>query len=73
MRIATLIIGILGVLLGVLLIAGYFILPELFNGMSYDEATIMLILGIPILILSGLIALLGLILTLTKKKAAPMQ
>lgn len=68
MRIATLIIGILGVLLSSLLIAGYFILPEVFNGMSYDEASVMLFAGIPLLIISGLIALVGIILVLTKPK-----
>ncbi len=59
MRIATLIIGVLGVLLGILIIAGYFILPELTGNISYDEAAIMLVIGIPILLLSGLIAVVG--------------
>lgn len=68
MKIATLIIGILGVLSSILLIAGYFILPELTRNVSYDEATIMLIGGIPLLLISGLIAIVGLILVLKKPK-----
>lgn len=73
MRIATLVIGILGILLSILLIAGYFILPKAMRGVSYQEAQILLILGIPVLIISGLIALTGLILTLTKPKNKQIQ
>lgn len=70
MKIAVLVIGILGILLGFVVTAISVALPELTsNRVNFTEALPGIIIGILILIFSVIIAVVGLILVLRKKKS----
>ncbi|HRH41150.1 MAG TPA: hypothetical protein PKY82_05855 [Pyrinomonadaceae bacterium] len=69
MKIAVLVVGILGVLLGLIVTVISIALPELTsNKVNFNEALPGIIIGIVILFFSAIIALVGLILVLKKKK-----
>jgi uncharacterized membrane protein len=63
-----LILGILGVLLGGAVAIVSLILPQLTRNVSYEEATIGLIAGAVIFILSFVPVIIGVILMILKKK-----
>jgi len=69
MKIAVLVIGILGVLLGLIVTIISFALPSLTsNKVNFNEALPGIIIGIVILFFSAIIAIVGLVLVLKKKK-----
>ncbi len=69
MKIAVLVIGILGVLLGLIVTIISFALPSLTsNKVNFGEALPGIIIGIVVLFFSAIIAIVGLILVLKKKK-----
>jgi hypothetical protein len=69
MRIAVLVIGILGVLLGFIIAGVSLALPELTsNKVDFDEAMIGVVIGGLVLVVSFLIAAVGLILVIMNRK-----
>lgn len=69
MKIAVLVIGILGVLLGLIVTIVSLALPSLTsNKVNFGEALPGIIIGIVILFFSAIIAIVGLVLVLKKKK-----
>lgn len=69
MKIAILVIGILGVLLGLIVSGVSLALPELTsNKVNFDEAMIGVVIGVLILVVSLLIALVGLVLVIMNRK-----
>ncbi|MEP6925922.1 MAG: hypothetical protein ABI954_15750 [Pyrinomonadaceae bacterium] len=69
MRIASLILGILGVLLGGAVLVVSLMLPSLTNNrVNLKEAMPGIGLGLIVLVVSFIIAIIGLILVFTKKK-----
>jgi hypothetical protein len=69
MKIAVLVLGILGVLLGLIVTGISLALPEITNNrINFGEAMPGIIIGALILIVSFLIAVVGLVLVLMKKK-----
>lgn len=72
MRIATLILGILGVLLGGAVLVFSLMLPSLTNNrVNFNEAIPGIGLGLVLLVVSFIIAIIGLILVFMKKKKLP--
>ena len=69
MRIAVLVLGILGILLGIVVAGVSFALPELTsNKVDFDEAIIGVVIGVVVFLLSAVIALIGLILVIMNRK-----
>ena len=69
MKIAILILGILGILLGVVVTGVSLALPELTsNKINFGEALPGVIIGVVVLLISLVIAIVGLVLVLKKKK-----
>ena len=68
MRIAVLVVGILGVLLGLIIGVGSLALPAITRNVSSNEAMLGVIAGIAVFLISLLIAIVGLVLVLKKKK-----
>lgn len=69
MRIAVLIIGILGILLGLIVAGVSLALPELTsNKVDFDEAVIGIVIGGLVLVVSFIIAVIGLILVIMNRK-----
>ncbi len=69
MRKASLILGILGILLGGGIALISLLLPSMTRGVSMSEAMVGVVAGILILVVSFILAVVGLILVLTKKKS----
>lgn len=70
MKIAVLIIGILGVILGLLVTGVSLALPELTsNRVNFGEALPGVIIGILVLVISFIIAAIAVVLLLMKKKS----
>lgn len=71
MKIAVLVLGILGVLLGLIVTIVSLALPELTsNKVNFNEALPGIIIGVLVLGISFLIAIVGLVLVLKKKKVS---
>ena len=69
MKIAVLVIGILGILLGLIVTGISLALPELTsNKVNFNEALPGIIIGVVVLFFSFIIAVIGLVLVLKKKK-----
>jgi hypothetical protein len=69
MKIAVLVIGILGILLGLIVTVISLALPELTsNKVNFNEALPGIIIGVVVLFFSFIIAVIGLVLVLKKKK-----
>ena len=68
MKIAVLVIGILGVLLGLIVTIGSLALPSITPNVSQNEAMPFVIVGGLLLVVSFIIAVIGLVLVLMKKK-----
>jgi hypothetical protein len=69
MRIAVLVLGILGILLGIIVAGVSLALPELTsNKVDFDEAIIGVVIGVVVLLLSALIAVIGLVLVIMNRK-----
>lgn len=68
MRIAVLVIGILGVLLGLIVTIGSLVLPTITPNVSQNEAMPFVIVGVLLLVFSFIIAVIGLVLVLMRKK-----
>lgn len=69
MKIAVLVVGILGIILGLVIAGVSLALPELTsNRVDFGEALIGIIAGVLVLVVSFVIALVGLILVLKSKK-----
>lgn len=69
MRIAVLVIGILGILLGLIVAGVSLALPELTsNRVNFEEAAIGIVIGALVLVISFLIAIVGLVLIIMNKK-----
>lgn len=69
MRIAVLVIGILGIILGLIITVFSLALPELTsNKVNFEEALIGIIGGIVVLFFSFIIAIIGLVLVLMNRK-----
>lgn len=66
-----LILGILGILLGGLITIVSLILPQLTRNVSMGEASIGIIGGIVVLVLSFVPAIIGVVIMILKKKAPP--
>ena len=71
MKIAVLVLGILGVLLGLIVTVVSLALPSMTsNKVNFEESLIGIIAGVVVLLISLVIAAIGLVLVLKKKKAA---
>ena len=71
MKIAVLVLGILGILLGLIVTIVSLALPELTsNKVNFNEALPGIIIGVLVLGISFLIAIVGLVLVLKKKKVS---
>jgi hypothetical protein len=70
MKIAVLVLGILGILLGLIITIGSLVLPAMTRNVSQNEAMPFVIVGALILIVSFFVAVLGLVFVLMKKKKA---
>jgi hypothetical protein len=68
MRIAVLVIGILGILLGLGVTIVSLLLPSLTRGVSPSEAMLGVIPGVIVFFLSLIIAIVGLVLVIKRKK-----
>ncbi len=69
MRKASLILGIIGILIGGAVLLISLLLPSMTRGVSMSEAMVGVVAGILILVVSFILAVVGLILVLTKKKS----
>lgn len=68
MRIAVLVLGILGVLLGLIVTIGSIALPAITPNVSQNEAMPFIIIGGLLLVVSFIIAVIGLVLVLMNRK-----
>lgn len=69
MKIAVLVLGILGVLLGLIVTGVSLALPSITNNkVNFEEALIGIIAGVVVLLISLVIAAIGLVMVLKKKK-----
>ena len=68
MKIAVLVLGILGILLGLAVTIIFLALPSITRNVSSSEAIPGIIIGILVLFISFIIAVIGLVLVLKKKK-----
>ncbi len=68
MRIAVLVIGVLGVLLGLIVTVVSLILPSISSGVSPGEAMLGVIPGVIVFFFSLIIAIVGLILVIKGRK-----
>lgn len=69
MKIAVLVLGVLGVLLGIIVTGVSLALPTITdNKVNFEEAMIGIIIGGALLLLSGLIAIVGLVLVIMGRK-----
>ena len=71
MRKASLILGVIGILIGGAVLLISLLLPSMTRGVSMSEAMVGVIAGALILVVSFILAVVGLILVLTKKKSNP--
>ncbi len=71
MRKVSLILGIIGILIGGAVLLISLLLPSMTRGVSMSEAMVGVVAGILILVVSFILAVVGLILVLTKKKSNP--
>ncbi len=70
MRVAILVLGILGILLGLLVAGVSLALPEITsNKVDLEEAMIGVIIGLIVLVFSFLVAVIGLVLVIMKPKS----
>ncbi len=68
MKIAVLVIGILGIVLGLIVTVGSLALPSITPNISTNEAMLGVIAGIVVFVISLIIVIIGLVLVLKKKK-----
>jgi hypothetical protein len=68
MKVAVLVVGILGILLGLIIGIGSIALPSITRNVSSNEAMFGVIAGILIFLVSLIIAFIGLVLVWKKKK-----
>jgi uncharacterized membrane protein len=68
MKVAVLVVGILGILLGLIIGIGSLALPSMTRNVSSNEAMFGVIAGVVVFVISLFIALIGLVLVLKKKK-----
>ena len=71
MRKITLILGVVGILLGGGIALVSLLLPSMTRGVSMSEAMVGIVAGVVILLISFVVAIIGLIFVLTNKKTNP--